>query len=83
MNKQFVIPAKAKACVLTEPGKFEIREDVPVKLPGKQEVLCKIRAVAICGSDPEIFRGELAGIWPPAYPFVAGHEWAEIGRAHV
>lgn len=76
MNKQFVIPAKAKACVLTEPGKFEIREDVPVKLPGKQEVLCKIRAVAICGSDPEIFRGELAGIWPPAYPFVAGHEWA-------
>jgi L-iditol 2-dehydrogenase len=76
MNKEYQIPAKAKACVLTEPGKFEIRDDVPVKMPGKHEVLCKIRAVAICGSDPEIFRGELAGTWPPAYPFVAGHEWA-------
>ena len=34
-------------------------------------MLCRIRAVAICGSDPEIIRGGLAGYWPPAYPFVA------------
>jgi L-iditol 2-dehydrogenase len=32
--------------------------------------------VAICGSDPEIIRGDLAGTWPPAYPFTAGHEWS-------
>ncbi len=69
------VPKKAKACVLTEPGKFEIKM-VDVPEPGYQEVLCKIRAVAICGSDPEIIRGDLAGIWPPSYPFVAGHEWA-------
>jgi L-iditol 2-dehydrogenase len=69
------IPKNAKACVLTEPGKFEIRM-VDVPEPGYQEVLCKIRAVAICGSDPEIIRGDLAGTWPPSYPFIAGHEWA-------
>ena len=38
--------------------------------------MCKIGGVAICGSDPEIIHGGLAGTWPPAYPFIAGHEWA-------
>lgn len=69
------IPKAAKACVLTAPGKFEIQE-VEVPAPGYQEVLCKIRAVAICGSDPEIIRGDLAGEWPTEYPFIAGHEWS-------
>ena len=64
-----------KALVLTEPGKFEIQQ-VPDPKPGPFEVLCKIRAVAICGSDPEIIRGDLAGTWPPHYPFIAGHEWS-------
>lgn len=76
MTREYEIPQKAKACVLTAPGKFEIQDDIAVKMPGKHEVLCKIRAVAICGSDPEIIRGDLAGRWPPSYPFVAGHEWA-------
>jgi L-iditol 2-dehydrogenase len=75
MKEKYEIPLKAKACVLTAPNQFEIRE-VEVQQPGIHEVLCKIRAVAICGSDPEIIRGDLAGSWPPAYPFVAGHEWA-------
>lgn len=73
MKKQ--IPDYAKACVLTGPGTFEI-QTVPVPKPGPGEVLCEIGAVAICGSDPEIIRGDLAGSWPPAYPFIAGHEWA-------
>ena len=69
------IAATMKALVLTSPGKFEIRQ-VPVPVPGPGEVLCRIRAVAICGSDPEIIRGDLAGTWPPAYPFTPGHEWS-------
>jgi len=69
------IPKIAKACVLTGPGKFEI-QDVSVPVPGVGEVLCKIKAVAICGSDPEVVRGDLAGEWPPSYPFIAGHEWS-------
>lgn len=71
----FDVPKKAAACVLTEPGKYEIQY-VDVPEPGYQEVLCKIRAVAICGSDPEVIRGDLAGVWPPKYPFIAGHEWS-------
>jgi L-iditol 2-dehydrogenase len=69
------IPSKMRALVLPSPGKFEI-QDVPVPSPKDNQVLCKIRAVAICGSDPEIVRGGLAGIWPPTYPFIPGHEWA-------
>lgn len=75
MTKTYDIPSKATACVLTGPGEFEIR-GVEVPIPGKDEVLCKVRAVAICGSDPEVVRGDLAGTWPPVYPFIAGHEWA-------
>ncbi len=70
------IPRYAKACVLTGPGTFEIRDNIKVLMPEKDEVLCRIHAVAICGSDPEIIRGDLAGSWPPSYPFIAGHEWA-------
>lgn len=72
MNK---IPQMMRAMVLTGPGAWEIRS-VPVPAVGNDEVLCRIDAVAICGSDPEIVHGGLAGIWPPAYPFIAGHEWA-------
>ncbi|MEY8354569.1 zinc-binding dehydrogenase [Lachnospiraceae bacterium 54-53] len=64
-----------KAMVLTGPGAWEIR-NVSIPEPGEGEVLCRIDAVAICGSDPEIIHGGLSGVWPPSYPFIAGHEWA-------
>lgn len=69
------LPETMDACVLTSPGEFEIRR---VSLPqfSNNEVLCKIHSVAICGSDPEVIHGELAGYWPPSYPFIVGHEWA-------
>ena len=76
MQKETCFPPKTmRALRLTSPGKFEIQE-VPVPSPGEGEVLCQIRAVAICGSDPEIIRGDLAGTWPPSYPFTPGHEWS-------
>jgi L-iditol 2-dehydrogenase len=64
-----------KAVVLTGPGTFEYQE-VPVPEPGFGEVLCRVRAVAMCGSDPKIISGKMAGKWPPQYPFIIGHEWA-------
>ena len=70
------IPETMKALVLPEAGKFEIQDGLPVPEAGPFEVLCRIRAVAICGSDPEVVHGGLAGYWPPAYPFTPGHEWA-------
>ncbi len=69
------IPSKMRALVLPVPGQFEV-QTVPVPSPDTGEVLCRVQAVAICGSDPEIIRGDLAGTWPPAYPFTPGHEWA-------
>lgn len=72
----YEIPKTMKACVLTGPNQYEIRDDVPVPVPGPDEVLCRIGGVSICGSDPGVFDGHLAGEWPPRYPFIAGHEWA-------
>ena len=69
------IPTTMRALVLPSPEKFDF-QTVPVPEPRAGGVLCKVRAVAICGSDPEIHPGDLAGTWPPAYPFIPGHEWA-------
>ncbi len=69
------VPRKMIALVLPKAGEFEVRE-VPSPTPGPQEVLCRIGAVAICGSDPELIHGGLAGYWPPSYPFIPGHEWS-------
>ena len=72
-----------KACMLTAPNKFAIQE-VPVPSPERGEVLCRIRAIAICGTDPEIVDGtHRSKGWPPRFPFILGHEWSgevvEIG----
>ena len=64
-----------KAVVLTGPGEYEV-QNVPIPQPGPMEVLVRIRAVAICGTDPKLFAGKFPGVWPPAYPFIAGHEFA-------
>ena len=76
-----------KALVLTAPHEFAIKE-IACPKPGPNEVLCRVRAIAICGTDAEIIEGTFAGRWPKAYPFVPGHEWAgevveagEVARA--
>jgi L-iditol 2-dehydrogenase len=64
--------------MLIDYNKIEMRE-VPVPEPGAHEVLCKIKAIAICGSDPEVINGhhQKKG-WPPAFPFIIGHEWSGV-----
>jgi L-iditol 2-dehydrogenase len=69
------IPKKMKALVLHDVGKFQI-ESIDVPQPGDEEVLARVRAVAICGTDPKIVKGVFKGLWPKSYPFVIGHEWA-------
>jgi L-iditol 2-dehydrogenase len=71
----FDLGSEMEALVLTGPGTYEIRQ-VPVPVPVDDEVLCRVRSVAICGSDPKIVKGATAGMWPPSYPFIIGHEWA-------
>ncbi|MGO8956181.1 MAG: zinc-dependent alcohol dehydrogenase [Streptosporangiaceae bacterium] len=69
------VPQSMHALVVVEPGRVEIRE-VPVPVPGAGQVLARVRAVSICGTDVHLVRGDYPGFWPPAFPFIPGHEWA-------
>jgi len=61
------------ALVLTAPHEFVVKE-VPSPSPRSNEVLCRVRAIAICGTDAEIDRGEY-GLAPPGSDFlILGHE---------
>ncbi len=64
-----------QALVVLEPERFEIQE-VPIPEPGPMEVLCRVKAVSICGTDSHLIAGDYAGLWPPAFPIIPGHEWA-------
>ncbi|MGH9051898.1 MAG: zinc-dependent alcohol dehydrogenase [Acidimicrobiia bacterium] len=64
-----------RAVVLEKPNDFSIQE-VDQPKPGRHEVLCRVKAVTICGTDAHLFRGDYPGFWPPSFPFIPGHEWA-------
>ncbi|MGH3650996.1 MAG: zinc-dependent alcohol dehydrogenase, partial [Acidimicrobiia bacterium] len=52
-------------------------EEVDVPEPGPGEVLLRVRACGLCGTDLKMVHGafEERG-WPPSLPFVMGHEWS-------
>jgi len=64
-----------QAALLREFGSLEVAE-VPVPEPGPGEVLVRVRACGICGTDLKIVAGAFKGTWPPALPFIIGHEWS-------
>lgn len=68
-------PATMRAALLREFGHLEVAE-IPVAEPGPGEVLCRVHACGICGTDLKIVQGAYRGTWPPALPFVIGHEWS-------
>ena len=63
-----------RALVVHRPNEFAV-EDVERPRPGRYEVLCRVRAIAICGTDPHIIQGHYPGFWPKDWPFIPGHEW--------
>ena len=63
-----------RALVVSGPNDFAVR-DVERPRPGPFEVLCRVRATAICGTDPHIIQGHYPGFWPKEWPLVPGHEW--------
>ncbi|MBX6342714.1 MAG: alcohol dehydrogenase catalytic domain-containing protein, partial [Thermomicrobiaceae bacterium] len=69
------MPERMRAVVLSSPNEFAL-EEVPTPRPGPFQVLCRVRAVSICGTDPHIIRGDYPGFWPKAFPLIPGHEWA-------
>ena len=63
-----------RALVVSQPNEFAVL-DVPRPRPGPFEVLCRVRATAICGTDPHIIQGDYPGFWPKNWPLIPGHEW--------
>lgn len=58
-----------------EPGSVELRE-VPVPGIGDEDVLLKVEAVGICGSDLHQYAGKQS--WTVNYPVILGHEFAGV-----
>jgi len=69
-----MIPEKMKAAVLYGQNDLRVVER-GIPRPGQQEVLIKVKACAICGTDPKI----VSHGWqnqPPYGDFIPGHEYA-------
>ena len=56
--------ATMQALVVLEPNRLEI-QDVPVPVPGPNEVLARVRAVSICGTDVHLIRGATGSMVDP------------------
>lgn len=56
-----------------QPGSVELR-DVPEPEPGPGQVLIRVRAVGVCGSDIHQWHGPVS--WQVNYPVILGHEFA-------
>lgn len=62
-----------RVSVLRKPGDI-ILEDRPVPAPGAQQVLVKVAAVGVCGSDTHYFETGRVGDFVVDSPLVLGHE---------
>ena len=69
-----------RALVVDEPNVFSVRE-VERPVPGPHEVLCRVRAIAICGTDPHIIQGHYPGFWPKHWPLVPGTSGAAMSSS--
>ena len=78
--EHYVLPKTMTAVVLTGTNdQYEIRHDIETPTePGYQEVICKVMAIAICGTDPKLLKGKPYHYCPEEYPFIIGHEWSGI-----
>ncbi|MBM7581669.1 L-iditol 2-dehydrogenase [Caldicoprobacter guelmensis] len=74
------LPDRMKAAVLRKP--FEIvLEDRPVPEVGPDEVLIKVMAVGVCGSDVHYYETGRIGRYVVEKPIILGHECAGIVAA--
>ena len=62
-----------KAIKIEKPHRV-LLTDLPTPRPGENEVLIKVMASGICGTDVHILRGEYLG----DYPVIPGHEFSGI-----
>ena len=65
---------KMKAALCTKPGKIEVT-DADMPEPKEGEVLVKVKATGLCGSDVDGYLGRHPMI---GYPIIMGHEFAGV-----
>jgi L-iditol 2-dehydrogenase len=76
------IPKSMQAIVLEGPDDWSMETIDTPEVDRVENVLCKVEAASICGTDPKVFAADVEG-WPPGYPFIPGHEWAgEVVAVH-
>ncbi len=68
-----------RAVVVERPGAVSLRR-VPRPEPGPGEVLVRVGAAGICGSDVEVLEGRRPARYV-RYPIIPGHEWAGMIEA--
>ena len=68
---------KNRAAVLTALNTIEMK-DIPMPAPKRDEVLVKMEAVGICGSDIHYYQRGRIGDFVVKFPFILGHECAGV-----
>ncbi|WP_298860382.1 NAD(P)-dependent alcohol dehydrogenase [uncultured Microbacterium sp.] len=71
------LPETMRANVLVRAGVLELQER-PVPRPAPDEVLVRVDAVGVCGSDVHFFHEGRLGDWEVVEPLVLGHESAGL-----
>ncbi|MFJ9085528.1 zinc-binding dehydrogenase [Streptomyces sp. NPDC102384] len=66
-----------RAFVVTGPRAYEV-QDLPKPVAAPGEVVVDVERVGVCGTDVELFTGDMAYLHQglTAYPLRPGHEWA-------
>jgi D-arabinitol dehydrogenase (NADP+) len=62
-----------KSILISQPNQISLVEK-PIPQPGEHDILIRVMASGICGTDIHIFRGEYLG----DYPVTPGHEFSGI-----
>ncbi len=68
-----------RALVITGPGQAEVR-DVAPPTAGPGEVVVEVERAGVCGTDAELFSGEMSYLHSgeAQYPLRIGHEWVGV-----
>src|SRR5690606_39134073 len=73
-------PMNNRAAVMPELGRIEL-QDRPAPAPSGREVVVRVEAVGVCGSDTAYFTVGSIGDWIVDGPIILGHEGA--GQVHA